>query len=463
MPIRYPPAGRAWYMVILLTIAYVVSFVDRSILGLLIDPIKADLGLSDFQIGLLLGPAFAIFYATMGLPLGYLADRRRRTWIVAAGVALWSAATALSGLARNFAQLFVARMSVGVGEATLSPCAMSLISDSYPEERRGKPIALYSSAISVGSALAALLGAAVLAWAKANEHLALPLVGELAPWRIAFIVVGLPGLLLALLFMGLPEPKRMLAGTQRAGAHLGHMLSHVGRNAATYLSFVSIFCAMTITAYSHGWLAVTFDRTFGWPVEQFAVANGIALLIIGPAAVNFAGWLSDRYTQRGHRDAPFRIAMFGLLLGLPPSVVGPLLDDPWFAFGMLAFGNVGLAAVSATGVTALLNIVPARIRAQTVALYYMAISLSGLFLGPPLVGAFNDWFFGSDGIRYSVALTPLIFGAPVLALLPLSLRLYRRALDNDLAEASIEASSVDVEDVMHGPHRRDLDDDDATS
>lgn len=144
-PVQYPPAGKAWYMVILLTIAYVVSFVDRNILGLLIDPIKADLGLSDFQIGLLLGPAFAVFYATMGLPLGYLADRRRRTWIVAAGIALWSAATAFSGLARSFAQLFVARMSVGIGEATLSPCAMSLISDSYPEERRGKPIALYST------------------------------------------------------------------------------------------------------------------------------------------------------------------------------------------------------------------------------------------------------------------------------------------------------------------------------
>ena len=431
---QYPPASRAWQMVILLTAAYVISFVDRSILGLLIDPIKADLGLSDMQIGLLLGPAFAIFYATMGLPLGYLADRRRRTWIVAAGVALWSAATALSGLARNFAQLFMARMSVGIGEATLSPCAMSLISDSYPEERRGKPIALYSSAISVGSALAALLGAAVLAWAKANEQLALPLVGVLAPWQIAFIVVGLPGLLLAPLFLALPEPKRMLSGAQRAHAHLGHMFGHVGRNAATYLSFVSIFCTMTIVAYSHGWLAVTFDRTFGWPVEKFALANGIGLIIIGPAAVNFAGWLSDRYTRRGHRDAPFRIALFGLLLGLPPSVIGPLLDDPWLAFGMLALGNAGLAGVSATGVTALLNIVPPRVRAQTVALYYMAISLSGLMLGPPLVGAFNDWVFGTEGVRYSVALVPLIFGVPVLALAPVSLRLYRQALDDNLAE-----------------------------
>ena len=230
--IQYLPAGRAWYMVGLLTVAYVVSFVDRNILGLLIDPIKADLGLSDLQIGLLLGPAFAIFYATMGLPLGYLADRRRRTWIVAAGVAVWSAATAFSGLARNFVQLFIARMSVGVGEATLSPCAMSLISDSYPEERRGKPIAVYSSAISLGSGLAALLGAGVLAWANTNEQTVLPLVGPVAAWQLAFIVVGLPGLLLAALFFWVPEPKRLLAGAQQARSHLGHMFAHVGKHAA---------------------------------------------------------------------------------------------------------------------------------------------------------------------------------------------------------------------------------------
>ena len=432
--VEYPPAGRAWYMVGLLTVAYVVSFVDRNILGLLIDPIKADLGLSDLQIGLILGPAFAIFYATMGLPLGYLADRRRRTWIVAAGVAVWSAATALSGLARNFVQLFIARMSVGVGEATLSPCAMSLIADSYPEERRGKPIAVYSSAISLGSGLAALLGAGVLAWANTNEQTVVPLVGEVAAWQLAFIVVGLPGLLLALLFFSLPEPKRILAGAQQARSHLGHMFAHVGRHAAIYASFVSIFCCMTIIAYSHGWLAVTFDRTWGWPVEKYALAHGITLIVLGPAAVNFAGWLSDRYTARGYKDAPLRIAVAGLLLCLPPCVIGPLLGDPWLAFGVLAFGNIGIAFISATGVTALLNIVPPRIRAQTVALYYMAISLSGLMFGPTLVGALNDWVFGIDGVRYSVALLPLIFGAPVAALTPVTLRLYRRALAEKLAE-----------------------------
>ena len=193
-------------MVILLTVAYVFSFVDRYILGLLIEPIKADLGLSDTQIGLLLGPAFAIFYATMGLPLGWLADRKRRTWIVAAGVALWSFATAASGLAKNFLHLFIARMSVGVGEATLSPCAMSLISDSFPKEKRAKPIAFYTMALSLGAGIASLVSAGVLQWAKSVPAIELPIIGVVAPWQFTFIVVGLPGVLLALLMLTLREP-----------------------------------------------------------------------------------------------------------------------------------------------------------------------------------------------------------------------------------------------------------------
>ena len=425
---RYPSPGTAWLLVSLLTIAYVVSFVDRYILSLLVEPIKADLGLTDFQIGLLLGPAFGIFYATMGLPLGYLADRSRRTWIVSAGIAIWSAATALSGLARSFVQMFVARVSVGVGEATLSPCAMSLIADAFPADRRGKPIALYSSAISVGSALAALLGAAVLTWAGATESLELPFVGSLAPWRTAFLIAAVPGLMLAPIFFLLREPERIGASANREPRHLGHMLRHVARHILTYGCFVAVFCYMTITAYSHGWLAVTFQRTWGWPVETYALYNGLTLIVVGPASVMFAGWLSDRLTQRGQADAPLRIALLGLFLSMPPAVIGPLLDSAVAAFVVLSTFTVGAAFISSVGVTALLQIVPPRIRAQTIALYYMTISLTGLFLGPSLVGLLNDAVFGEDGVRYSVALIPLIFGLPVMLIAPLTLRLYRSGL-----------------------------------
>ena len=142
----------------------------------------------------------------------------------------------------------------------------------------------------------------------------------------------------------------------------------------------------------------------------------------------FAGWLSDRLTRRGQPDAPMRIALLGLFLSMPPAVIGPLLDNAIAAFVVVSAFTVGGAFISSVGVTALLQIVPARIRAQTIALYYMTISLTGLFLGPSLVGLLNDTVFGTDGVRYSVALIPLIFGLPVMLIAPLTLRLYRNAL-----------------------------------
>ncbi|MDH5275573.1 MAG: MFS transporter, partial [Gammaproteobacteria bacterium] len=247
----------AWYTVILLTLAYILSFVDRYMLGLLVEPIRAELALSDTEIGLLLGPAFAIFYTTMGLPLGWLADRARRTWIVTAGIVLWSAATAACGLARNFAQLFLARVGVGVGEASLSPCALSMIADSFPAERRGKPVAFYGAALSVGGGLASLAGASVLAWSGTRPEFALPVVGVLAPWQFAFLVVALAGIPLALLMATLREPGRQttpgLAGREPAGLRIA--FAHVRGRWRAYGGFTAMVCVMTIVAYSQGWLA----------------------------------------------------------------------------------------------------------------------------------------------------------------------------------------------------------------
>ena len=138
---RYPSARAGWTLTVMLTIAYIFSYLDRNILGLLIGPIKQDLGLRDDQLGYVIGPAFAIFYATMGLPFGWLADRVKRTRLVAAGIAFWSLATAVTGFVTGFWQLFAARMAVGIGEAVLSPSAMSLIGDSFPEEKRARPVA----------------------------------------------------------------------------------------------------------------------------------------------------------------------------------------------------------------------------------------------------------------------------------------------------------------------------------
>ena len=418
----------AWYTVVLLTLAYILSFVDRYILGLLIGPIKADLGLSDTEIGLLLGPAFAVFYVLMGLPLGWLADRARRTWIVGAGILLWSTATAFCGLAKNFVQLGLGRIGVGVGEATLSPCALSMIADRFPEEQRGKPVAFYSAALSLGAGIASLAGASVLAWTSSRGVVDLPWLGEVAPWQFTFLVVALPGLPLALLMFTLREPPRQQSFLDESGQGVTVMdaLREVGTNWRAYAGLVSLVCVMTIVAYSQGWLPAMFERTWGWSPQKYALFNGIGLLALGPLTVNLAGWWSDRLYGKGYADAPLRIVMIGVLVLVPTGALAPLMPNGWAAFLLLMVNTVGIAMLSACAPTALLNITPGAIRGQIVALYYIAISLAGLLLGPTTIGLLNDFVFGEQGIRYSAALVPLVFGGPVLLCLGRIRRAYRQ-------------------------------------
>lgn len=423
----YPKPAYAWYMVVVLTIAYILSFVDRYILGLLVEPIKADLGITDSQMGWLLGFAFLFFYATMGLPLGYLADRKRRTWLVAAGVALWSAATAASGLARNFMHLFVARFSVGVGEATLSPCAMSMISDSFPPERRGKPIAFYTAALSLGAGIASIVSAGVLTWASTEPSLSVPIVGSVAPWQFTFFVVGVPGLLVAVIMFFMREPERR-DGVADASGGFGAAMRYAGARWKVYGSFVVFVCLMTISAYSQGWFAAMFARTWGWAPQQYALVNGFMLLAIGPLTVNIAGWLSDRLVSRGRTDAPLLIVIAGAFILIPTGILAPLMPTPELAFVVLAVNTIGIAMASATGVTALLQITPGRMRGQIVALYYMVISLAGA-IGPWLVGVLSDEVFGNEFLNRALAAVPALFGVLVLPFAAYAVRAYNRELE----------------------------------
>lgn len=422
----YPGRRYAWYTVVMLTVAYVFSYIDRYVLGLLIEPIKADLQLSDTQIGILLGPAFAIFYVVMGLPLGWLADRYRRTVIISVGVTIWSIATAASGLAKSFVHLLLARMSVGVGEAALSPCAVSLISDSFPPERRGRPIAFYTMAQSLGAGLANLFGASVLTWAGVTAVRQMPFIGDVSAWQYTFIVVGVPGLILALVFLFMREPTRVEVGLnpQAGGQSVVELIRYIGSRAGAFGGFALTMGFVTIIVYSQGWCAPLFERTWGWSATQYALANGIVLLVFGPATVNIAGYYSDKLLSRGVEDAPLRIVVGGMLVTAITAVIYPLMPAAEFAIGVLIVNTVGMAAAAGTALTSLMNITPKASSGQAVALYLMFVSITGLLLGPTTVGLLTDNLFGEENLRYSLALLPVIYGIPVIALLPHTLRRY---------------------------------------
>src|SRR5260370_277791 len=202
----YPPAGYSWYVVGVLTLVYVFSFIDRQIMSLLVRPLRRDLGISDTQVSVLMGFGFAVFYTFCGIPLGRLADTRSRRSIIAAGLVAWSAFTAMCGLARNFWQMLVWRMGVGVGEASLSPSAYSLITDYFPKEKLATAISVYSAGIYIGAGMSYLLGGIIVRLASMQEAWMLPVVGAVRPWQVIFFAVGLPGLLVALLMDTVREP-----------------------------------------------------------------------------------------------------------------------------------------------------------------------------------------------------------------------------------------------------------------
>ncbi|MBX7186912.1 MAG: MFS transporter [Vicinamibacteria bacterium] len=427
-----PPLSEraAWSMVFLCTLAYICSFIDRYVLGILVQPIKTEFALTDTQMGLLLGPAFAIFYATMGLPMGWITDRVRRTWMLGVATTFWSLATGAMGFVTGFGSLFASRMAVGIGEAALSPGALSMIADSFPRRKRGAPIAVYSTALALGAGLASLLGASILAYAKQRPDLTFLGIGPLSPWRFTFLVVSAPGFIIAPLFFLLREPPRGLDDVEgeKPVRGLGDGLAWVKGRLGTYLGLVSLVCVMTIIAYGQGgWNASLFERNWGWAPERFATINGLINLLVGPLAVLAAGRWADAWSKKVP-DAPLRVLLAGALVMIPCASAAPLMPTATLGFIFLALATAGTGVVSAVGVLSVLEITPAVVRGQVVALYYMAISLSGLFLGPPVVGWLSDHVFGPQQLRWAMATLPILFGALPLVLASRTRSLYLQAL-----------------------------------
>ena len=428
----YPSAGYGWFLVVMLTLAYILSYIDRSILSLLIEPIKEDLKLSDEQIGLIFGPAFGLLYVGMGIPIGWLVDRARRTWIISTGMIVWSVATAASGLATSFWQLFGARMVVGTGEAALSPSAMSIIGDSFPPERRAKPIAIYTAALSIGASMAYFIGGGVLVWAKSTKSVEIPIVGAMAPWQLTFVAVGLPGIALAVAFLFLKDPVRVKSSTveqQLEGNGFRDAFKYLSQNFWTYATLLSLCCVMTIIAYSQYFLPSVFSRTWGWEPEKYAFINATGLLIFGPIPVFLTGYIADRWSKSGVKDASFRLLVIGFLLMVPTSIISMFMPSPVLAYGLICINTVGIGMISAMGITSVMRITPTQIRGQVVAVYYMTISLAGLFLGSSTVGTLSTRFFGEDNLNLAMAALPVIYGTIPLLLIPIAHRLYTKKLN----------------------------------
>jgi MFS family permease len=427
-----PSTRYAWYVVGILTLAYTVSFIDRQIMALMIEPIRADLRISDTQVSLLIGLAFAAFYTVMGIPIARLADRHSRRAIVAVGVTVWCCMTASCGLARNYTQIFLARVGVGVGEAALSPSALSMISDLFPRGTRGRAIAVYNMGISLGAGLAMILGGLLLTVVLESEPLHLPIVGQLHSWQTVFLLVGLPGLAIAALMTTISEPsrrERLRDGDRDLQLPLADTLRFFRLRARLYAShFFGLAMVATLAYGLLAWVPTMFIRTWGWSIGQIGVAYGIITLLAGPIAVLQASWLSERFDARGCKDGHIRAAAYSAGMAALGAVGAALAPSPELAVIMLVPASVGTTAATASGLAGLVTVTPNQMRAQASALYYFVVNLVSLTIGPTGIALLTDFVFRDpSALRFSVACIASVVGIIAAVALSSCLEPYRMA------------------------------------
>lgn len=396
-----------WLVVLLLTAASTLSYIDRQILALMVGPVKRDIGISDTEISLLIGLAFTLLYSALMVPMGWLADRYSRRTIIGVGIFSWSAFTVLCGMARNYTQLFLARMGVGVGEATLAPAAYSMLSDYFPREKLPLAISLFTAAPFIGVGLANILGGPLVAWLEQMPPVELPLLGTVRSWQLTFVVVGVPGLLLAFFMLAVREPLRAMRvrDSEKNSANRGELLHFLKtRRGFLGLHFIG-FLLLAMQGYAlFAWVVELFIREHQMGRAEIGIIYGVITLVVGLAGSVVGGFLAGRMMQRGRDDAPLLIVIRCALLIAPLAIIMPLVDDVRLAIALLVPVTFIISLPPGLSVTALQVVLPDGIRAQTTALYLLAVTMVAVTLGPLIVGVLNDYvFYREEAIGKSLA------------------------------------------------------------
>lgn len=394
----------------------------------MVGPVKADLGITDTQFSLLQGLAFALFYCTMGIPIARLADRANRRNIVAAGIFLWSLMTALCGLARTFGQMFIARVGVGVGEAALAPAAYSLITDLFPRDKVGRALGTYQTGLFVGFGLSQILGGWLVGTLEQRPPMVFPVVGELAAWQLTLILVGLPGIVIALLCMTIREPARQ--GAVEGGVPIPELLKFLKDNIAVYGYLVAAFCMLSLLFNAVLiWGAEYFIRIHGMSRINVGLQLGLIVGICGCVGSVLGGMYADRRHRLGDRGGTIRSSMVAAIVLLPTASITTLMPDPALSLllyaPLLFFGSW----VFPPAVMTLQLFTPPSMRAQTTAIYLFVVFLFSTGFGSTSVALLTDYVFRDDQMmHYSMAIAGGTSGLLGLLFLWRLLPIYRKAM-----------------------------------
>jgi MFS family permease len=426
-----PAAGDyryGWYTAIVLMVAYTLSFLDRQILTLMVGPIKADLQITDTQFAMLTGGAFALFYTVMALPMGWLADRYPRKWVIASGIAVWTMATGACAFARTFPGLMAARIMVGVGEATLSPSAYSMLRDRFDDSRLPRAMSIYSLGIFIGAGLALIIGGMVVSALEVTPYVDIPLLGTFRSWHAVFLVVGPPGIVVALWVATLREPERKkpLNAEEKKSlsfAEIARFLSAWPRMSVALFLGAGM---LSILSYLDAWYPELFIRMYGWHADEAGRVNGLASLTAGPAGMVFAGWYTSRLIKRGRSDACLSLAMFGAIgLGIFGALM-PIMPNAtmmavliWPIKFMGGFNPVLIPA-------AIQMVAPHNLRAQLGAVFLLTTGILGTALGPIVPAFMSDYLIQDESkLNVSIAITALVVAPITAALIAYGRRQFR--------------------------------------
>jgi MFS family permease len=419
----WPRPAYAWYVVIVLLFAYAFAILDRSSISLLVDSMKRDLKVSDSQIGLLQGLAFAVCFTTCGLPLGFLADRWKRKPLLMIGIAVWSGATMLCGAARSFGALFLSRVGVGVGEATVTPYSGSLIADYFPAERRARAYGVWMIGSSLGNAMALLFASGAIVLSDHLHAVGAPWAAHLAAWQITFFLIGAPGLFVALLVgLTVREPVRRGAlsggdGASRAQpVSLRPLWAVMKANRGAYIALMGGAVLNVTSIYAQiGWMPTLFMRVHHWSPAKVGAVQGVIGFPVTMCGAVFAGWTMSWLTKRGRRDAPILMTMADAAMRLTVGAAACLAPRPEITLTLNAICGVTATWSYAAAMTGLNQITPNEMRGQVTALYTLLTGLVSMTLGSFIVGFLSDHVYrGPGGVSGSLATAYV--GCSILAL-----------------------------------------------
>lgn len=410
--LRTPWSAGRWFVLALMMMLSAIAYLDRTIISLLIDNIKADLNVSEVQMGLLQGVAFGAFYAMATLPAGWLVDRFSRKKLLLVAFAFWTLASTACGLAKTFFALFLARMAVGAGEAPLTPAAYSLLAQSFGRNRLALAANLYSAGSTIGAGLALGLGGLVIQATSQLGTINLPIIGEINRWQMVFFFTAVPAIPVFGLLCLLHEPSRpgRSAAARESAGDREEFMPFFLQNRVLILSHLAGFSLLSACAFgTAAWIPSMFLRHFKLGVAEAGSLIGIVGAVAGIAAGIFAGTLVDRNLERGVRDAHFRYFLFAGPLMIAVSMAGFwLAPSVWVA--LLAWGLMHFLWPFGGIAAAFLQIVtPPGLRGRISGLYIFSYNLAGLFLGPTLVAIFTEHVFGNPAdVGKAIALNCLL-------------------------------------------------------